>query len=81
MPGVQLNAHLCIHDNCDLETARAYWKRELGIDVTWFSVAVSSASKRKRNTLPHGTLAVSLGRGSLEGYTKMMVWMELAQQL
>ena len=81
MPGVRLNFSLSIHDNCDVEAARAFWKRELGIEVTWVSVAVSRASKRKRNTLPHGTLAISLGRGSLEGYVKMMVWLELAQQL
>jgi hypothetical protein len=81
LPGMQLNSWLCIHDNCDLEEARAYWRRELNVEVTWVSVAVSCASKRKRRTLPYGTLRVSLGRGSLEWYTKMLVWMELAQAL
>jgi hypothetical protein len=80
-PGVRINFWLCIHDDGDLEAARAFWQRELKIEVTWFSVAVSCASKRTRRTLPHGTLRASLGRGSLEWYTKMMVWLELAQQM
>ncbi len=81
LPGVRLNYWLCIHDNCDLKAARAYWRRELNIEVTWVSVAVSKASKRRRRSLPHGTLRVSVGRGSLEWFTKMLVWLELAQQL
>jgi hypothetical protein len=78
---VGLNFWLCIHDNCDLEAARAFWRRELNVEITWVSVAVSRASKRRRRSLPHGTLRVSLGRGSLEWYSKMLVWLELAQDL
>jgi hypothetical protein len=81
VPGVHLNSCLSIHDDCDLEAARAFWRRELNIEVTWVSVAVSRASKRKRKTLPHGTLKISLGRGSLEWHTKMLVWLELAHGL
>jgi len=39
------------------------------------------ASKRTRNTLPYGTLKVRVGRGSVEWFTKLMVWLELAQQM
>jgi hypothetical protein len=81
VPGVRLNYSLCIHDTCDLEAARAFWRRELKVEITWVSLAVSRASKRRRRTLPHGTLKVSLGRDSLEWYTKMMVWLELARGL
>jgi len=81
LPGVRLNYWLCIHDNCDLEEARAFWRRELGVEITWVSVAVSRASKRKRRSLPHGTVKISLSRGSLEWYTKMLVWLELARGL
>jgi hypothetical protein len=81
VPGVRLNFWLCIHDNADLEEARTFWRRELNIEITWTSVAVSRASKRKRRSLPHGTLRVSLGRGSLEWHTKMLVWLGLAQKL
>ena len=81
VPGVRLNFCLSIHDNCDLEAARAFWRRELNIEITWVAMAVSRASKRKRRTLPHGTLKVRLGRGSLEWHTKMLVWLELAQGL
>jgi hypothetical protein len=79
LPGVRLNFWLCIHANRNVEKARAFWRQELGIEITWVSEAVSRASKRRRRTLPHGTLKVSLGRGSLEWYTKMLVWLELAQ--
>jgi hypothetical protein len=78
--GVRLNVWLSIHDDCDLEAARAYWQRELSIEITWVSVAVSCSSKRRRRSLPYGTLKVSLGRASLEWYTKMLVWLELAQE-
>jgi hypothetical protein len=81
LPGVRLNFDLSIHDNCDLDAARAFWREELNIEVTWVSMAVSRASKRRRKSLPHGTLKVSLGRGSLEWYTKMLVWLQLAQEL
>jgi hypothetical protein len=79
LPGVRLNFWLCVHDECDVAEARAFWKQELNQEVTWASVAVSRASNRRRRSLPHGTLKVSLGRGSLEWYTKMLVWLELAQ--
>ena len=81
VPGVRLNFWLCIHDTCDQAAARAFWRRELNVEITWVSVAVSRASKRRRKTLPHGTLKISLGRGSLEWYTKMLVWLDLAHQL
>jgi hypothetical protein len=81
LPGVPLYNALCIHDNCDREAALQFWKRELGVDVKCTWVAVSSASKRKRNTLPNGTLHVRVARGGLEWFTKMLVWLELAQEL
>jgi hypothetical protein len=81
LPGVRLNFWLCLHDDADVQKARAFWRRELNIEVTWVSIAVSRVSKRRRNTLPHGTIKVSLGRGSLEWHTKMMVWLELARSL
>jgi hypothetical protein len=81
LPGVPLKCLLCIHDNCDREFALQFWKQQLGVDVKCVWVAVSSASKRKRNTLPYGTLHVRVGRGSLEWFTKMLVWLELFQEL
>jgi hypothetical protein len=81
VPDVRLNFALSIHDNCDLDAARAFWRRELSIEVMWVSMAVSRASKRTRRSLPHGTLKISLGRGALEWYTKMLVWLELARGL
>ena len=81
VPEVRLNVLLQIHDDGNVEEARAFWRRELNIELTWVSVAVSRASKRRRRNLPYGTVKVSLGRGSLEWYTKMMVWLELAREL
>jgi hypothetical protein len=81
LPGVPLSYQLHIHDNCDIDAALRFWERELGIRVHIVSKAVSSASKRKRNTLPYGTLKIVVGRGSVEWYTKMMVWLELAKDL
>jgi hypothetical protein len=81
LPTVRLNCWLCIHDNCDLEAACAFWRRELNVEIPWVSVVVSSASKRRRRSLPHGTLKISVGRGSLEWYTKTLIWIELAQLL
>jgi hypothetical protein len=81
LPNIRLNYSLVIHDSCDLDAARRFWKTHLGIDVRVISVAVSAASKRKRNSLPHGTLKVRVGRGSVEWYTKMLVWLELAPRL
>jgi hypothetical protein len=81
MPGVPLDFSLVIHDRCDVQDARRFWKEELGIDVRVVSIAVSSASKRVRNSLPHGTLKVRVGRGSVEWLTKMLQWLELAQRL
>jgi hypothetical protein len=81
VPGVRLNFCLSIHDDGDLEAARTFWRRELNIEITWVCVAVSRASQRKRRTLPYGTLKISLGRGSLEWHTKMLIWLELAQGL
>jgi hypothetical protein len=80
LPGVRLNFWLCIHETCDQAAARAFWRRELNVEITWVSMAVSRASKRKRRTLPYGTLKISLGRGSLEWHTKMLVWLELAHE-
>ncbi len=81
MPGAPLSHALSIHDGSDVAAALRFWKDQLGIDVNFVSVAVSSASKRKRNTLPNGTVQVRVARGSLEWYTKMCVWLELAQNL
>jgi hypothetical protein len=81
MPGVPLDYSLVVHDTCDVFEAKRYWKQQLGVDVQVISVAVSSASKRTRNSLPYGTLKVRVGRGSVEWLTKMLVWMELAQHL
>jgi hypothetical protein len=81
MPGVPLTCYLHLHDNCDLDAARQYWKAQLGVDVDWWGTAVSRASTRTRNTLPFGTLNVRVGRGSVEWHTKMLVWLELAQEL
>jgi hypothetical protein len=83
LPGVSLVYYLHVHDHCDPDAARQFWKDQLGVDVTWWGIAVSRASKRKRepNTLPHGTLNVRVSRGSVEWYTKMMVWLDLAQGL
>src|SRR5437764_1103409 len=68
MPGVPLQYELHVHDTCDVQAARRFWKRELSIDVTWVIVAVSSASRRRRKCLPHGTLKIRVGRGSLEWF-------------
>jgi hypothetical protein len=81
MPGVPLDYSLVIHDTADVARARRFWKEALGVDVQVVSVAVSSASKRKRNSLPNGTLKVRVGRGSVEWLTKMLVWLDLAQLL
>jgi len=81
MRGVPLSYQLHIHDNCDISAALEFWKREIGIDVQVVSTAVSCASKRKRNGLPNGTLKVRVGRCSVEWYTKMLVWLDLAQGL
>ena len=72
---------LNLHPNCDAEAARLFWEEQLDIKIGYVWVAASTASKRKRNTLPNGTLNIRVGRGSLEWYTKMMVWLELAQTL
>ncbi len=81
MPGVPLDYSLVIHDTADESAVRRYWRDALGVDVKVVSVAVSSASKRRRNTLPHGTLKARAGRGGIEWFTKMLVWLELAQSL
>jgi hypothetical protein len=81
LPDVPLYGQLIVHDTCDVGTARQFWERELSIPVASVTVAVSSASKRKRNSLPNGTLCVRVGRGSVEWLTKMLVWLELAQGL
>ena len=81
MPGVSLRYELNLHANCDAGAARRFWEEQLGIKITYTWVAVSAASKRRRNTLPNGTLNIRVGRGSLEWYTKMMVWLELAYEL
>jgi hypothetical protein len=81
LPNVPLRYDLSIHEGCDVEAARHFWKRELGVAVNSVSVAVSRASKHKRNTLPNGTLQVRVGRGSVEWLTKMLTWLELAQLL
>ncbi|HYT90590.1 MAG TPA: hypothetical protein VEL76_17920 [Gemmataceae bacterium] len=81
MPGVPLGYFLGIHDNADVAAARHFWKSQLDIEVEVVSIAVSSASKRKRNTLPYGTLDIRVRRGSVEWLTKMLVWLELAQHL
>jgi hypothetical protein len=81
LPAVPLTFSLIIHDTCDPERARQFWKDELGIDTNVVTVAVSRASKRQRNCLPNGTVKVRVGRGSREWITKMLVWLELAQSL
>ena len=67
MPRVSLYYALGIHDGSDVGAALQFWKDHLGIDVNVVSVAVSSASKRKRSTLPNGTLQVRVARGALNG--------------
>jgi hypothetical protein len=81
IPGVPLGYSLIVHDSCDIEAAKRFWKLELGVEVNVVTVAVSSASKRTRNCLQYGTLKVRVGRGSAEWLVKMLVWLELAQQL
>jgi hypothetical protein len=81
LPGLPLVYQLHIHENCDLDAALCFWREQLGIDVRVVSRAVSRASKQTRHTLPNGTLKVVVGRGSVEWLTKMLVWLELAQQM
>jgi hypothetical protein len=81
LSGVPLRYELIVHDSCDIDAARQFWKRELGVELSLVTVAVSRASKRRRNDLPHGTLKVRVGRGSCEWHTKMLVWLDLAQRL
>jgi hypothetical protein len=81
IPGVPLGFSLIIHDTCEVAVARRFWKRELDVDPKVVTIAVSSASKRRRNCLPYGTLKVRVGRGSREWLTKMLVWLELTQHL
>jgi hypothetical protein len=81
MPGVPLDYSLVIHDSCNLEDVKRFWKQQLGIEVRVVSVAVSASSKRTRHTLPYGTLKIRVGRGSVEWVTKMLVWLELARDL
>ena len=81
MPDVPLRYELNLHGNCDASAARRFWEEQFGIKINYTWVAVSAASKWRRNTLPNGTLNIKVGRGSLEWYTKMMVWLELAQDL
>jgi hypothetical protein len=72
---------LHLHDTADADAACAFWQRELGITNISVRRAVSRASARHRQTLPNGTLRVRIGRGSVECFTKMHVWLELSQQL
>jgi hypothetical protein len=81
LPGVPLHCDLSLHEGGDVQAARAFWERELGISVRGVSVATSRASQGKRNTLPYGTLKIRAGAGSCEWHTKMLVWFELAQGL
>ncbi len=81
LPAAPVRGELNIHDGGDAAAAAEFWERELGVVVSSVTVAVSSASKRKRHTLPHGTLGIRVGRGSVEWLTKMLVWLELAQDL
>jgi hypothetical protein len=81
LPRVSLYNGLNLHPNCNAEAARRFWEVQLGIKIDYVWVSASSATKRIRNTLPYGTLNIRVGRGSLEWYTKMMVWLELAHDL
>jgi hypothetical protein len=81
LPSIPLKSSLNLDPNCDAEAARRFWEEQLDIKIGYVWVAVSAASKRRRNTLPNGTLNIRVGRGSLEWYTKMMIWLELAHDL
>jgi hypothetical protein len=81
LPDVPVYSELTVHDTCNVEGARQFWERVLNIPVTSVTIAVSVASKRKRNSLPNGTLKVRVGRGSVEWLTKILTWIELAQLL
>ena len=81
LPGVPLKCELNLHTNCDAVAARRFWEEQLNIKVTSIWAAISAASRRRRNTLPNGTLNIQVCRGSFEWYTKMMVWIELAHNL
>jgi hypothetical protein len=81
LPGVPLKYEINLHPNCDADAARHFWEEHLNIKVTSTWAAISAASRRRRNTLPNGTLNIQVCRGSLEWYTKMMVWLELAHDL
>ena len=81
LPGVPLKYELNLHSSCDPAAARSFWEEHLNIKVTSTWTAISAASRRRRNTLPNGTLNIQVCRGSLEWYTKMMVWLELAHDL
>jgi hypothetical protein len=47
MPGIPLDYSLVIHDAAAVPAARAFWARELGVDVQVVSVAVSRSSRRR----------------------------------
>jgi hypothetical protein len=81
LPGVPLKYEINLHPNCDADEARRFWEEHLNIKVTSTWAAISAASRRRRNTLPNGTLNIQVCRGSLEWYTKMMIWLELAHDL
>ncbi len=81
LPGVPLYNALNLHPNCDAEAARRFWEEQLQIKISCVWVCASTAGKQRRNTLPNGTLNIRVGKGCLEWYTKMMIWIELAHDL
>lgn len=75
--GLKVRGKISAHDDVKEKEAIDFWSG-LGIkDIKLYRANPSSSRGKSPGRLPHGTLQVITKKGSLEAFTKMMVWIDM----
>ena len=82
VPKNKFRGHINIHPHLNVKKAEKYWHNTAGIPLNQFyktSKQQSRASKRKKDTLPYGTLNIQIC--STELFLKIKGWIEKIYEL
>ncbi|MFA6257193.1 MAG: hypothetical protein WCT29_02540 [Candidatus Paceibacterota bacterium] len=82
VPENKFRGHIHTFSKTNIRNAENYWSKISGIPISQFYktyIKPSTAGKNKRNTLPYGTLDVSVNDTQL--FLKILGWMEKLKEL
>lgn len=77
-PAIEFELGLHLHDGNDEKTARAYWRRELGLPNTPYgkTYVKPPGTGHRKNQLPQGVCRVRT-RKAADNWNRVMVWIDV----